>query len=247
MGKGTTVNEEKGEAMLAYGEEAKALYDKGVVKMNKDNCVEAVKLFEKIRSKYPFTSESIMAELRIADCDFQQQNYAQAAARYKEFAKNHSAHPEVDYAHFKDALSTFNRIPKDWFILPPTFERDQAATKEALSKFRAFMKSYPNSEYVQEAQSYIIKCTKQLAKHELYVAKFYLKKKKYEGALARVQTVIEDYPSSGMVPDAILIMGETYLKAGKPDQAKATFMGIVKDFPQSHQAKQAKKYLKKLD
>lgn len=247
MSSGTTPTKAKGEAMLAYGEEAQSLYDRGVAKMEKDNCVEAVKLFEKLRSQYPFTSESILAELRIADCDFQQQNYAQASVRYKEFAKNHSAHPEVDYATFRNALSVYKRIPKSWFILPPVWERDQVATKEALSKFRAFMKAYPGSEYVEEAQALAIDCMKQLAKHELYVAEYYLKKKKYDGALARVQTVIEDYPSSGLKPQAVLIMGETYLEAGKPDQARAAFMSIINDFPQTHQAKQAKKYLKKLD
>lgn len=233
--------------MLAYGEQAHELYEKGVAKMEKDNCVEAVKLFERLRSKYPFTSESILAELRIADCDFQQQDYAQAAVRYKEFARNHSAHPEVDYATFRNALSTYKRIPKEWFILPPVYERDQTATKEAMAKFRAFITSYPGSEHVEEAQEYLVDCERQLAEHELYVAKFYLKKDKYDGTLARIRTVIEKYPSSGMVPEAVLIMGETYLKAGKPDQAKATFMSIVKDYPQTHQAKQAREYLEKLD
>ncbi len=247
MSSTTTPDKETGGAMLAYGEEARTLYEKGVAKMEKDNCTEAVKLFEKLRSKYPFTGESILAELRMADCDFMQQNYAQAAVRYKEFASNHSAHPDVDYATFRNALATFKRIPKDWFILPPVFERDQTATKEALAKFRAFVKSYPTSNHVEEAEGYIVECTKQLAEHELYVARYYLDKKKYDGALARVQTVIEEYPKSGLVPEAVLIMGETFLESGKTDQARATFMSIVKDYPQTYQAKQAKKYLKKLD
>ncbi len=239
-------DKQKGKAMLSYGEEAGSIYAKGLEKMAKDNCTEAVKLFEKIKTQYPFTSESILSELRIADCDFKQQNYAQAAVRYKDFAEKHSTHPDVDYATFRNALSTYKRIPKDWFILPPVHERDQAATKEALAKFRAFVNSYPLTKYAPEAEDYIEVCMAQLAEHELYVARYYLKKKKFEGALARAQNVIDDYEQSGLVPEAMLVMGEIYLQAGKPDQARATFMKIVADYPGTHEAKQAKKYLKAL-
>lgn len=242
----TATPKAKGEEMLSYGEEAETLYAKGVAKMEKDNCTDAIKFFEKLRSQFPFTSESILAELRIADCEFQQQNYAQAAARYKEFAHSHSAHPEVDYATFRNALSTYKRIPKSWFILPPVYERDQAATKEALSKFKAFINSFPMSDLVPEAKKHIQDCMKQLAEHELYVARFYLKRKKYDGTLERCQIVIDKYDGSGLVPEAILIKGETYLKSGKPDQAGATFLRVVQDYPQTYQAKQAKKYLEAL-
>lgn len=242
----STTKKAKGETMLSYAEEAETLYAKGMEKFEKDNCTDAIKIFEKLRSQFPFTGESILAELRIADCEFNQQNYAQAGVRYREFANNHGAHPDVDYATFRNALSTYKRIPKNWFILPPVHERDQGAAKEALSKFRAFVNSFPLSEHTDEAKKYIKKCMKQLAKHELYVARFYLKKKKYDGTLARVQTVIDKYPESGLVPEAILIKAETYLKAGKTDQARATFLRIIEDYPQSYQAKQAKKYLKAL-
>jgi outer membrane protein assembly factor BamD len=246
FGETTMATKTKGEEMLSYAEKAESLYARGLVKMEKDNCTDAIKIFEKIRTTYPFTSEATLAELRIADCEFQQQNYAQAGVRYKEFASNHSAHPDVDYATFRNALSVYKRIPKEWFILPPVHERDQAATKEALAKFRAFINSFPLSDHVEEAKEYAEDCMRQLAEHELYVARFYLKKKKYEGTLARCQNVIDKYPGSGLVPEAILIKAETYLKSGKKDQARATFLRIIEDYPQSFQAKQAKKYLKAL-
>jgi len=247
FGVATTSSKAKGEAMLSYAEEAEALYAQGMEKIDKDNCTDAKKIFERLRSQFPFSPESVLAELRIADCEFKEQNYAQASARYKEFADNHGAHPDVDYATYRNALSTFMRIPKDWFILPPVYERDQAATKEALAKFRAFIMSYPQSQYVGEAKVHMVSCMKQLAEHELYVARFYLKKKKYDGALARAQTVVDKYQESGLVPDAIFIMAETYLKAGKKDQARITFMKIMEDFPQSFQAKQAERYLEALE
>jgi outer membrane protein assembly factor BamD len=242
----STTEKAKGQEMLSYAEKAETLYAKGMAKLEKDNCTDAIKLFETLRSTYPFTSESVMAELRIADCEFKQQNWAQAAVRYKEFANNHSAHPDVDYATYRNALSTYKQIPKSVFILPPVHERDQAATKEALAKFRSFINSYPQSEHVKEAKKLLADCMRQLAEHELYVARYYLKKKKYAGTLARCQTVVDDYPESGMVPEAILVMAETFLKSGKRDQARATFLRVIEDYPQSFQAKQAKKYLKAL-
>lgn len=241
---GQNASGEKSPQMLAYSKNAAQLYEKGMSKLNSHNCGEAVKIFTKLKEKYPFSRYARVAELRIADCSFDTEDYAQASQKYKEFTQRYPSHDEVDYAAFKRALSTFKRIPSKLFILPPVYERDQSFIREATREFRQFLNDYPDSNYYEEARKYYVKCMNMLAEHELYVAMYYYKKKKYNGAIKRLEGVVEKLKDSDLVPEAILLMAICYLKMKKVDQAKATFNFIVEKYPDSYQSKQAAIYLR---
>jgi outer membrane protein assembly factor BamD len=229
--------------MLSYSKDAAELYKKGMKKFEAHACIEAVKIFTELKEKYPFSRYSQKAELRIADCDFDTEEYAGASQKYKEFTQRYPSHEEVDYASYKRALSTYKRIPGKLFVLPPVYERDQSYIKEAAREFKLFLDDYPDSEYYAEARKYYVECLDLLAEHELYVARFYFKKGKYKGTINRCNRVIEKLKDSVFVPEAILLLGECYLKMKKKDQAVATFEFLETSFSSSFQAKQAKEYL----
>ena len=233
--------------MLTYSKDAAELYKKGMKKFKGAGCVEAVKIFTQLKEKYPFSRYSQLADLRIADCDFDTEEYASASQRYKEFAQRYPSHKDVDYASFKRALATYKRIPGSSFIMPPVYERDQSFVKEAAREFRVFLDNYPGSEHIEEAKGYYVKCLNLLADHELYVARFYYKKSKFKGAIHRCNRVIEKLKDSDMVPEAILLLGECYLKMKKEDQAVATFGFLMSKHSSSFQAKQAEEYLKAMN
>jgi outer membrane protein assembly factor BamD len=234
---------EKSADMLSYSKDAAQLYEKGMKKLEGHSCVEAVKLFEELKEKYPFSRYSQLADLRIADCDFDTEEYAQASQRYKQFTQRYPSHEEVDYASFKRALSTYKRIPGKIFILPPVYERDQSFIKEAAREFRLFLDNYPESEHRGKAGKYYVECLNLLAEHELYVAKFYFKKSKFKGAIHRLGRVVEKLKDSDLVPEAILMLGQCYLKMKKTDQAVATFEFLSSKYSSSFQASQARDYL----
>jgi outer membrane protein assembly factor BamD len=229
--------------MLSYSKDAAELYQKGMKKFEAHACIEAVKIFTELKEKYPFSRYSQKAELRIADCDFDTEEYAGASQKYKEFTQRYPSHEDVDYASYKRALSTYKRIPGKLFILPPVYERDQSYIKEAAREFKLFLDDYPDSEHYEEARKYYVECLDLLAEHELYVARFYFKKGKYKGTINRCNRVIEKLKDSVLVPEAILLLGECYLKMKKKDQAIATFEFLESSFASSFQAKQAKEYL----
>lgn len=229
--------------MLAYSKNAEELYARGMKKLEAHSCVEAVKLFTQLKEKYPFSRYSQLAELRIADCDFDTEDYAQASQKYKEFTQRYPSHKEVGYAMFKKALANYKRIPSKIFILPPVYERDQSYAKEAAREFKEFLDGYPESQYFNEAKKYYVTCLNLLAEHELYVARYYFKKDKFKGTIQRCNRVIEKLKDSDLVPEAVLLLGECYLKMKKKDQAIATFEFLMSKFTSSFQAKQAKLYL----
>jgi len=233
--------------MLSYAKSAQELYEKGVKKLTAHNCVDAIKYFNEVKDRFPFEKTYVrLSDLRIADCHFDTEDYAQASEKYKEFTQLYPSHEEVDYASYRRALSTFKRIPSQLFVLPPVYERDQSFVKEAAREFKEFLDSFPSSDWVPEATKSYVQCLNMVARHELYVAKYYFKKSKFKGAVHRCKRVIEKLKESDLVPEAVLLWGECCLKMGQKDQAAAIFASLVKDHPASFQAKQAKDYLEVL-
>ena len=77
------------ETTVVYGADAEANLKKGNDAMASKNYPEAAQYFEYIQTKYPFLEISKAAELRLADCDFEREQYAQARERYQNFVRLH--------------------------------------------------------------------------------------------------------------------------------------------------------------
>jgi outer membrane protein assembly factor BamD len=88
-------------------------------------------------------------------------------------------------------------------------------------------------------------------RHELYVARFYLAKDNYEAAVARIDYALHTYsiaegdgpPGGGLLPDALLLLGETYLKMHRWREARQAFEAVLRDNADTPNAIRARHYL----
>ena len=123
---------------------------------------------------------------------------------------------------------------------------DQTAARDALIQLRRFVVDYPDDQRVPDANELMERCMSMLAAHELYVARFYLKRDAYRGVISRLRGLLAAYPGSGVEPQALLLLGEVYMKTEEVEAAKGTFTELVQRFPESEEAKKARSLLKKL-
>ena len=116
-----------------------------------------------------------MAELRLADAEFGAKQYLQAIDGYKLFIKFHPTHDMVinGYAAYRIGEAYYKMLPGDWWLLPPSYEKDQSATADAHRQLGSFLKNYPKSAYRNKAAKRLSAINEKLASHEMYVAKFY--------------------------------------------------------------------------
>lgn len=161
---------------------------------DKEHYREAIDLFNKLRDWYPFDKMAILAEFKIAEAHFNMKEYDEAILAYREFENLHPRNEAIPYTVYRTGLCYFNRIDSE--------DRDQNNTRKALGTFRRVVNQYPDSEYAGDAQEKIIACLKSLASHEIYVGRFYYKKKHYKGALNRFQIVLNKYPGLGFDMEA---------------------------------------------
>jgi outer membrane protein assembly factor BamD len=114
--------------------------------------------------------------------------------------------------------------------LPPQEERDQATTLEAFKELRSFLREFPRTRYRIDASYMLDVVTGRLVRHELYVARYYMKKDAFDAALARADYAIKTYPGSGLDPEAMVLKGETLLKMKRRAEARAVFDAVIRDF-----------------
>jgi outer membrane protein assembly factor BamD len=72
--------------------------------------------------------------------------------------------------------------------------------------------------------------TGRLVRHELYVARFYLKKDRFKAAVSRIDYALRNYPNSGLDPEALVLKGETLLKMKKPAEARVVFQAVIREW-----------------
>ncbi|TAL15561.1 outer membrane protein assembly factor BamD [bacterium] len=173
---------------------AEALFNQAKNAVEHENFEEADELIMTMREEYPFSPLAIEAELLSADVLYLRENFAESAASYRAFEENHPAHARVPYAIYKRGLSYYGQLE--------TEGRDQTPAKTMVELFTRLISAYPSSEYAADAGEKTKEGKELLAGHELYVARFYLRKEEYKAALGRVTNVLRDYHDSKAAGEA---------------------------------------------
>jgi outer membrane protein assembly factor BamD len=246
LGTGCAAKQGKG-GVLDYSRSAKELFDTAMEEFDDEDCTEAEKLFEDVRRKFPYSKYAVDAELRIADCKFSDGSHAEAAVAYQQFIKAHPTNVDADYAAFRRGIAFVEQIPGDFFIMPPSHERDQAATRDARDAFSSFLRTYPESRFRERAGEELVRVVDALVRHEMYVAQFYLSRDLRKAASVRLEGIWVSFPESTLVPDAMFLQATTFLEMGEPGEAKRIFAEIARHYPEHYQTKRAKDYLRHLE
>jgi tol-pal system protein YbgF len=103
----------------------------------------------------------------------------------------------------------------------------------AVQLFEAFLRTYPQSEYADNAR--------------YWIGESYYQQGDYERAILEYEKVLTQYPKGDKVPHALLKQGFAFLNLGDRVDAKLLFQKVIKEYPQSPQAEIAAKKLKVLD
>lgn len=228
---------------LTYSQTARKNYENGIEELEDDNCLEAIRYFNHVKRKFPYSRYAALSELRVADCDYLQEKYTESISGYRQFLRAHPTHPDTDYAAFRIGLAYYRMVPTDWFVVPPSWERDLTAARDSRAELGRYMTDYPRGRNRGWATKLNGKLLRLLARHEMYVARYYLDRSVYDGAIGRLQTIFRELRGSGLEPDAMLLLAETYMRMEKPDEARDLLREVRETFPGTHQSRRARYFL----
>jgi outer membrane protein assembly factor BamD len=231
---------------MRYGATAEENYEAGLEEAKAERWEEATKLFEYVKTKYPFSKQAALADLQLADLKFRQELYAEAATAYVTFSQMHPNHEKADYARFRAGLSLYDDAPGDIALFPPAYEKDQRPLREAVKSLEGFLAAYPKSSYVPEAEKALADARRRLAEHEWYAAGFYVSREKWAGAAGRLETLLKDFPGTPHEVGALLLLADVYERMGERFRAQQALQKLLATHPDDPRRLEAERLLAKL-
>jgi outer membrane protein assembly factor BamD len=214
---------------------AQKLYSEARDNMSEGSYEKAIKLFEKLESRYPYGRYAQQAQMEIAYAYFKDNEAASAVTACDRFIRLHPNHPNVDYMYYLKGLVNFN---EDLGLLgnlsaQDQTERDPKAAHEAFDAFKDLVNKFPESKYTPDALARLKYLVNAMAAHEVHVARYYLRRGAYVAAINRAQGAIKTYPDAPAHEEALYVMIRAYDSLGINDLRDDTERVMRQNFPKS--------------
>ena len=203
---------------------ANKLYSEASAAMAEGDFETAIKYYEYLQARYPFGPQSRQAQLDIGYAYYKYDEPESALAAMDRFIKLNPDSKFLAYAYYLKGIVNFNRnmgfIQR--FVPTDNSQRDPQAAIDSFKDFDTLTRRFPESSYAKDARKRLLYLRNNVARHEIHVAKYYMKRGSYLAAINRAQYVIKHYQKSPSVKDALVIMIESYKKLGMNDLAEDT-------------------------
>jgi outer membrane protein assembly factor BamD len=179
FGKGSSSSVEKS---------AEQLVIEGTQAMQKKDYEDAIKSFQQLKERYPYSKFAILAELKLGDAHFYNKDYTDAAIAYEEFARLHPRNDVIPYVLYQIGMCHFLSFT--------AVDRDQEETRLAMEAFHRLIQAFPQSEYALRARQQLFECQKRIVAHEYDVGRIYFIMGEFYAARERLESINRNYPQA---------------------------------------------------
>jgi outer membrane protein assembly factor BamD len=211
---------------------ADRLYNEGVFLLNeKKQMKDAAKKFEEVDRQHPYSDWARKSLLMAAYAHYEAREFEEAIGAAKRYVSLHPGSPDVAYAQYLIGASYFDQIPDT--------TRDQGRTEKAIAALEEVIRKFPDSEYAAQARRKIEIGRDHLAAKEMNIARYYLKKKNFIGAINRFKVVVTQYQTTRHVEEALMRLTECYMALGIVHEAQTAAAVLGHNFPDSQWYKDA--------
>jgi outer membrane protein assembly factor BamD len=175
---------------------------------------DARKYFSFLADSFPNDPLGRRASLRVADSFFVHgdvESLTEAQLRYRDFANRFPSDPNRAYAllmlgkcHYQQSRGPL---------------RDLTSAREARAAFEQAIELFPDSPHTAEARELLAECLETLARHELEVARYYLRNGRPEGARLRLEYLMANFPNTEAAREGVPMLE---LVSGAQPQGEAS-------------------------
>ncbi len=212
------------------------LYERAKVSLEKENWGTAVERLRALEAKYPYGVYAEQAQLDTIYAYYRNSEPGLAIAAADRFIKLHPTHSSVDYAYYLKGMSSFEEDKSALGVIigkDDLSDRDPTLTLNALNAFRDVYTLFPESRYAPSARERVRYLTNTLAKHQIAIATYYYSKEAYVAVVNRAKGVVEDYPDTPAVEEALALLYRSYEAMGLVELADDSRRVLELNFPNS--------------
>lgn len=197
------------------------LYTEATDELKSGNYERSIKYYEILESRYPFGKYAHQSQINLAYAYYRFNEPESALAAADRFIKLHPGHPASAYAYYLRGLINFTRSLGflDRFLPTDTSQRDPGAALDSYKDFAEVLRLYPNSEYAEDSARHMLHLRNNLARYEVQVADYYMRRGAYLAAANRAEYVVQNYQRTPALRDALEVMVSAYTELGLEDLA----------------------------
>jgi outer membrane protein assembly factor BamD len=191
---------------------AERLYAEAKGALDSGTYSRAVELYEKLEGRFPFGVYGQQALLDLAYAYYKNDNADSSISAAERFIKLYPQNKHVDYAYYVKGLANFERGKgfTERYLPIDAAQRDPGSALTAFQDFSELVRLFPDSQYADDAKQRMVYLRNLLADHEVNVANYYMRRGAFVAAVNRARYVVEKYPRTPAIPDALVIMAKAY-------------------------------------
>jgi outer membrane protein assembly factor BamD len=212
---------------------AEELYASAREALDSGDAAGALQLYDDVEARFPFTPYATQAQLDSIYAHYRLQQAELALSAANRFLKQYPQHARIDYVHYLKGLVNFTRSADEFdkLLRIDGTRRDPVFARSAFEDFSLLIKRFPDSRYAQDARRRMIWLKNGLARYELHVAEFYVRRGAPVAASRRAQYIIDHYQGTDSVPVALDILQQTYAQLGLQEQADEAQRVLQANYP----------------
>ena len=174
--------------------------------------IYAAKKFNEAELLYPQSEWASKSALMAAYAYYSQNYFDDALFELERFLKVYPKDINLDYAYYLLGMVYFENVIDE--------KKDINPLLKSKSNFEFVVKNFPDTEFALDSELKLELINDLLASKEMFVARFYLNSKKWISALNRFKTVLNNYPDSIFVEEALHRIVEIYYIIGLENESK---------------------------
>jgi outer membrane protein assembly factor BamD len=221
-----------------------ALYEDATTALESANFEKASEVLEALDSRYPFGPHSEQVQLELIYSYYKRNEMALALANIDKFIRLNPTHKDLDYLYYMRGLT--NLAGDDQFFQNlfgvDRFNRDQSPSQRAFKDFNHILQYYPKSQYAKDARQRMVFLKNRMARYEIAIAEWYIKREAYVAAINRSKVVLNNYPDTQSVKDALEIMIIAYRELGLEAPEKNALAVLKLNYPDNRIVRRSERW-----
>ncbi len=200
------------------------LYNEAQTALQTGQWTTATEKLEALDSRYPFGAYSDQVQLDLIYAYYKSDDYALSLATISRFKRLNPTYKNMDWVIYMSGLNHTiqdSNFMQDFFDLDRS-DRDPVPVRAAFRDFKELLQRYPNSVYAADAKQRLFALKNRLAKYDLAVADFYLRRKAWIAAIKRAQELQKTFPDTQAAKQSLSIQLKAYQALNLPEPIERT-------------------------
>lgn len=215
--------------------DAKELMDNAREATSDGQYDKALKFYDQVEARYPYSVFSRQSLLDQAYNHYQQSDDALALTTLERFTRLYPNQTGSDYAYYLRGLIHYGtrRGFIDFLVEAARSQRDIDSSRQSYQAFEYLITHFPQSPYVEDAKVRMAILYNQMGQYDINLARFYFERQAFVAAATRANLSLQNFPRAQTQEEALALLAASYHRLDLLPLRDDTVAILKKNYPQT--------------